>query len=106
MLIPFKKSVQSAVRKCRSKHSKLVSWAGESNKALLIPSRKKSAWEVTLRCDGVLMARVVDPVAWAAGKDCSDGKVYSKQARRVWNPEQIARDIDALLRLRPQEVAV
>lgn len=98
MLIAFKKPVQSEIRKRRSKRSRLTSWAGEENKALLIPSVRKMAWEVTLRCDGVLLARLVDPVQWQAGRSCSDGKVFSAKAPSMTDPAAMARAIDRLLR--------
>ena len=98
MLIAFKKPVQTEIRKRRSKRSCLTGWAGEENKALLIPSARKMAWEVTLRCDGVLLAQLVDPVLWQEGRNCSDGKVFSAKAPSLTDAAAMARAIDSLLR--------
>lgn len=98
MLIAFNTKVQSEIRKRRSRRSCLVDWAGQKNKVLLIPTAQKKAWEVTLRCDGVLLARVVDPVLWAEGKDCSDGTVLSAPVASLTDAAVIARGIDRLLR--------
>lgn len=98
MLIAFKKPVQTEIRKRRSKKSYLAEWAGEKDKALLIPSVQKMAWEVTMRCDGVVLARLVDPVLWRQGQNCSDGKVFSAKLPSMTDAKVVARTIDALLR--------
>lgn len=107
MLMRFPKNTLAAVRRRRSKRTTLCNYGTLPGAALLIPSVRGTAWEVTLRGDSVLMARRVDKASWTAGVPVvsDDGRYFTKRVSSTCSPKALARDVDSLLRDKCVEVA-
>lgn len=107
MLMRFPKNTLAAVRRHRSKNTVLCDYGTLRDAALLIPSVRGTAWEVTLRGDAVLMARRVDHAKWLDGNPvvCDEGRYFTKRVSSTCSPKVLARGVHSLLRDKCVEVA-